>query len=83
MSITTNRLFAAAGLCAAAAGAIFIGVQINHPPADVAHLVTTEMTLRETREGPDGRPGAGRLRPACSFATAAGSGASGASATGC
>ena len=48
MSTTTNRLFAAAGLCAAAAGAIFIGVQINHPPADVAHLVTTEMTLRET-----------------------------------
>jgi hypothetical protein len=48
MRITTNRLFAAAGLCAAAAGAIFIGVQINHPPADVAHLVTSEMTIRET-----------------------------------
>ncbi len=48
MSITTNRLTAIAGLCAAAAGAIFIGVQINHPPADVAHLVTTEITIRET-----------------------------------
>jgi hypothetical protein len=48
MDITSNRLTAAAGLCAAAAGAIFIGVQINHPPADVAHLVTTEMTIRET-----------------------------------
>jgi hypothetical protein len=36
------------GICAVAAGAIFIGVQINHPPADVAHLLTTEMTLRET-----------------------------------
>ena len=48
MSTTTNRLTAIAGLCAAAAGAIFIGVQINHPPADVAHLVTTEMTIRET-----------------------------------
>ena len=48
MSITTNRLTATAGLCAAAAGAIFIGVQINHPPADVAHLLTTEMTIRET-----------------------------------
>jgi hypothetical protein len=48
VSITTNRLTATAGLCAAAAGAIFIGVQINHPPADVAHLVTTEMTIRET-----------------------------------
>jgi hypothetical protein len=45
---TTNRRTATAGLCAAAAGAIFIGVQINHPPADVAHLVTTEMTIRMT-----------------------------------
>ncbi|MGO9788538.1 MAG: hypothetical protein ACLP8S_03125 [Solirubrobacteraceae bacterium] len=45
---TTSRLAATAGLCAASAGAIFIGVQINHPPADVAHLLTTEMTLRES-----------------------------------
>ncbi len=36
MNLTSNRLTATAGLCAAAAGAIFIGVQINHPPADVA-----------------------------------------------
>jgi hypothetical protein len=48
VNITSNRLTAAAGLCAAAAGAIFIGVQINHPPADVAHVVTTEVTVRET-----------------------------------
>ncbi len=48
MSTTTNRITAKAGLCAAAAGAIFIGVQINHPPADVAHLLTTEMTIRMT-----------------------------------
>jgi hypothetical protein len=48
MNITTNRLTATAGLCAAAAGAIFIGVQINHPPADVEHVVTTEMTIRES-----------------------------------
>jgi hypothetical protein len=48
MNITASRLTAAAGLCAAAAGAIFVGVQINHPPADVAHLLTTEMTVRET-----------------------------------
>ncbi|MCC6829720.1 MAG: hypothetical protein IT200_00095 [Thermoleophilia bacterium] len=51
MNITANRLLAAAGLCAAAAGAIFIGVQIGHPPADVAHLVTTEMTVRESAKG--------------------------------
>src|SRR5215213_9353132 len=48
MDITANRLTKAAGLCAAAAGAIFVGVQINHPPADVAHLVTTEMLVRES-----------------------------------
>lgn len=48
MSTTTNRLTATAGLCAATAGAIFVGVQINHPPADVAHLVTSEMTVRMT-----------------------------------
>jgi hypothetical protein len=48
MNLTANRLTATAGLCAAAAGAIFIGVQINHPPADVEHLVTTEMVVRES-----------------------------------
>jgi hypothetical protein len=48
MNITSNRLTATAGLCAAAAGAIFVGVQIDHPPADVAHLVTTEMLIRES-----------------------------------
>jgi hypothetical protein len=48
MHITANRLTATAGLCAAAAGAIFIGVQINHPPADVEHIVTTEIAIRES-----------------------------------
>jgi hypothetical protein len=48
VNTTTSRRTATAGLCAAAGGAIFVGVQINHPPADVAHLVTTEMTIRQT-----------------------------------
>jgi hypothetical protein len=48
MTRTTTRFTAAAGLCAAAAGALYGGVQIHHPPADVAHLVTTEMTIRMT-----------------------------------
>ena len=48
MNLTANRLTASAGLCAAAAGAIFIGVQINHPPADVAHIVTTDVLVRES-----------------------------------
>ena len=47
MTLTANRLTAAAGLCAVAAGAIYAGVQINHPPADLAHIGTTEMTIRE------------------------------------
>jgi hypothetical protein len=48
MTTTANRLTAASGLCAAAAGAIFIGVQINHPPADVAHVVTTDVVVRQS-----------------------------------
>ena len=48
MNLTSNRLTATGGLCAAAAGAIFIGVQIDHPPADVAHIATTEMLVRES-----------------------------------
>lgn len=48
MTLTTSRITAAAGVCAAVAGTIYIGVQINHPPADLDHLVTTEMFIRET-----------------------------------
>lgn len=48
MSLTTNRITAAAGVCAALAGSIYLAVQINHPPADLDHLVTTEMFIRET-----------------------------------
>ena len=48
MSITANRLTAAAGLCAAAAGAICIGVQINHPHFDATSIQTTEMAVRDT-----------------------------------
>ena len=48
MNLTANRLTAAAGLSAAAAGAIFVGVQIGHPPTDVAHIVTTELLIRQS-----------------------------------
>jgi hypothetical protein len=48
MNITTSSLTKASGAAAAVAGAIFIGVQINHPPADVANIATTEMAVRET-----------------------------------
>jgi hypothetical protein len=46
MTITANRLTAAAGVCAAAAGAIFIGVQINHPATDAFTTETTEWVAR-------------------------------------
>jgi hypothetical protein len=48
MTITTTRLTAAAGLCAAAAGAIFISVQINHPPTDSFLTDTNEWVIRCT-----------------------------------
>src|SRR4051794_15149636 len=48
MNFTANRLTAAAGLCAVAAGAIFAGAQITPPPADVAHVVTTDVAIRES-----------------------------------
>lgn len=48
MAISLEKITGVAGLCAVAAGVIFAGVQINHPPADVAHVVTAEMAVRET-----------------------------------
>jgi hypothetical protein len=47
MTITSSRLTAASGACAAT-GAIFIAVQVNHPPVDVAHLGSTDLFVRET-----------------------------------
>lgn len=47
MTITTTRLTSAAGICAAVAGAIFIGVQINHPPFDITSITTTEVVIRD------------------------------------
>ena len=48
MTLTTNRITATAGLCAVVAGVLYAGVQINHPTADVAKVVTTEFVVRET-----------------------------------
>lgn len=46
MTVTTSSLTRAAGVAAMAAGAIFIGVQINHPHLDVESITTTEVVLR-------------------------------------
>ena len=48
MTITPTTLTRAAGLAAVAAGAIFIGVQINHPHADVTAVTTTEWAVRNS-----------------------------------
>ena len=46
MTVTTTGLTRAAGLSAALAGALFIGVQIGHPPMAVASVETTEWVVR-------------------------------------
>jgi len=48
MTITTTKLTRAAGLCAVAAGLLFIGVQIKHPNLDAVFVTTTEWTIRQT-----------------------------------
>ncbi len=48
MSLTTTTLTRAAGLCAVAGGLLFIAVQINHPPVDLAFVTTTEYLVRQS-----------------------------------
>jgi hypothetical protein len=48
MTVTTSRLGQAAGVATAAAGAIFVLVQINHPAMEVASVTTTEWVVRST-----------------------------------
>jgi hypothetical protein len=46
MTITAASLTRAAGIAAAVAGTIFIAVQINHPPMEVASVETTQWVVR-------------------------------------
>jgi hypothetical protein len=48
MTVTTTNLTRAAAVAAALAGAIFIGVQINHPPMDTFLTDTNEWVIRCT-----------------------------------
>lgn len=48
MTLTSASLTRAAGIAAAAAGLLFIAVQINHPHLDAASIQTTEMAVRGT-----------------------------------
>jgi hypothetical protein len=48
MTITTTGLARAAGVSAAVAGLIFIAVQVNHPPMDLASVASTDWLVRST-----------------------------------
>jgi hypothetical protein len=48
MTITQKTLFRAAGVAAAVAGLIFIGVQINHPSLDATSITATNMMIRNS-----------------------------------
>ena len=48
MTITPNLLTRWAGLAAVAAGAIFIGVQINHPQLNATSIQTTDVYVRDS-----------------------------------
>lgn len=47
MTVTPTSLTRAAGAAASAAGAIFIGVQINHPYLDASSISTTNVEVRD------------------------------------
>jgi hypothetical protein len=48
MAVSATTLSRLAGVAAAAAGLIFIGVQFNHPPLDVSSVATTEWAVRNS-----------------------------------
>ena len=48
MTPTAKRLSRAAGISAAIAGMLFIGVQINHPAMDLSSVTTTDWAVRST-----------------------------------
>lgn len=48
MTVTPTGLTRAAGMSAAAAGLLFIGIQIHHPHLDATSVQSTEMAVRDT-----------------------------------
>ena len=48
MTVTSTTLTRGAAASAVAAGAVFIGVQVGHPPLDVTTIGTTEVVVRNT-----------------------------------
>jgi hypothetical protein len=48
MTVSPSLLIRAAGAAAVAAGVLFVGVQIGHPPLDLDFITTTEAAVRNT-----------------------------------
>ena len=48
MTVSPSLLIRASGVAAVAAGALFVGVQIGHPPLDLASITTTEVAIRNS-----------------------------------
>ncbi|MFN8196361.1 MAG: hypothetical protein U0R80_19000 [Nocardioidaceae bacterium] len=48
MTVTPSSVIRAAGLAAAASGALFIGIQIGHPHMDAQTIDTTQVVVRDT-----------------------------------
>jgi TM2 domain-containing membrane protein YozV len=47
MTVTPTTLTRCAAVAAVASGALFIGVQVGHPPLDVTTVATTEVVVRD------------------------------------
>ena len=48
MTVSPSLLIRASGASAVAAGALFVGVQIGHPPLDLASITTAEVAVRNS-----------------------------------
>ncbi len=48
MTVSPSLLVRASGAAAVAAGALFIGIQVGHPPLDLTSITTTELAVRNT-----------------------------------
>ncbi|SNS38156.1 hypothetical protein SAMN06893096_103465 [Geodermatophilus pulveris] len=48
MTVSPSSLVRASGAAAIAAGTLFVGVQLGHPPLDTTSITTTEMAVRNS-----------------------------------
>jgi hypothetical protein len=48
MTVSPSLLIRASGAAAIAAGVLFVGIQVGHPPLDLGFITTTEAAVRNT-----------------------------------